>query len=82
MELRKAVLGGVLCTLLVIIHVYYFPSFFMPAITTLDLWMSIVVWSGFLILTGSVVGKLISGLKTEVEQLKEKVSGLEAQADL
>jgi hypothetical protein len=82
MERRKAVLGGVLCTLLVIIHVYYFPSFFMPAITTLDLWMSIVVWSGFLILTGSVAGKLISGLKTEVEQLREKVSGLEAQADL
>ena len=82
LELRKAVLGGVLCTLLVIIHVYYFPGLFMPAFTKLDLWMSILAWSGFLILTGSVVGQLISRLKTEVEQLKERLSGLEAQADL
>jgi len=68
---RSALLGSVLCTLLVGVHVYYFPSFFMPELTQLDLWMNIVAWSSFLILTGAVVGQLTSHLKTEVEHVKE-----------
>lgn len=30
LELRNALLGGVLCTLIVIVYVYYFPTSFMP----------------------------------------------------
>ncbi len=56
LELRSALLGGVLCTLLVIVYVYFFPTAFMPAFTQLDLWMNIMAWSRFLILTGAVVG--------------------------
>ena len=77
---RRAVLGGVLCTLLVIIHVYYFPSFFMPAFTDLDLWMNILAWSSFLILTGGVVGRLIHGLKTELEETKKNEERLKSHA--
>ena len=57
--------------MLVITYVYYFPSSFMAALTERDLWMKFLVWSSFLILTGAVVGQLISRLKTEVQQLRK-----------
>ena len=78
LDAHKGLMGGVLTILLVVIHVYYFPSSYMVAFTGPDLWMSILAWFSFLILTGAVVGKLTSRLKTEVEQLKERLSGLEA----
>lgn len=77
LELRNALLGGVLCTLIVIVYVYYFPNSFMPAFTQFDLWMNILAWSSFLILTGAVVGKLTARLKKEVETLKELNQQLE-----
>jgi len=43
----------------------------MAALTERDLWMKFLVWSSFLILTGAVVGQLISRLKTEVQQLRK-----------
>ena len=42
LELRSALLGGVLCTLLVIVYVFFYPTAFMPAFTKLDLWMNIM----------------------------------------
>ncbi len=77
--MRKAVLGGVLSALLVIIHVFYFPSSFKPAFTDLDLWMNILAWCSFLILSGAVVGKLTNRLKTNMERVKEANRDLEAQ---
>ena len=71
LELRSALLGGVLCTLLVIVYVYFFPTAFMPAFTELDLWMNIIAWASFLILTGAVVGGLTARLRKEVKALKE-----------
>ena len=71
LELRSALLGGVLCTLMVIVYVYFFPTTFMPAFTRLDLWMNILAWSSFLILTGAVVGGLTARLRTEIKTLKE-----------
>ena len=79
LELRRAVLGGVLSAILVIIHVFYFPSSFMPDFTTLDLWMNILVWCSFLILSGAAVGKLTNHLKTNMERFKETNRHLEAQ---
>jgi len=79
LELRTAVLGGVLSALLVIIHVFYFPSSFMPAFTTLDLWMNILAWCSFLILAGAMVGKLTNRLKTNMERFKDANRDLEAQ---
>ena len=77
LEAHKALLGGVLTTLLVIIYVYYFPSSFMAVVTERDLWMNILAWSSFLILTGAVVGQLINRLKTEVQKLKKLRRDLE-----
>ncbi len=71
-------MGGVLTTLFVVIYVYLYPSSFMAATTETDLWMNILAWSSFLILTGAVIGQLINRLKTEVQQLKELRRDLQA----
>ena len=73
LETRKAILGSVFAVLLVIVYVYYFPSYFILDSTPLDLWMVVLAWSSILILTGAVVGKLTSQLKHYVKRL-EKVN--------
>ena len=80
-EAHKALMGGVLTTLLVSIFVYYFPSSFVPTFTKLDLWMNILAWSSFLILTGGAIGKLADRLKMEIKDLKERKGMLEIQVD-
>ncbi len=82
---RKALLGGVLCALMVAIYSYLFPELFMIRLTVLDLWMHIVTWASFLILTAAVVGQVTTRLKVEIEQvtglnrtLEESKSRLEA----
>ena len=79
LEAHKAILGGVLTTLLVVIYVYYFPSSFMAAPTESDLWLNILAWSSILILTGAVVGQLIHRLKTEVQQLQKLKRDMQAE---
>ena len=74
---RKALLGGVLCTLMVIIYTYYFPEAFMIQLTVLDLWMNIMTWASFLILTAAVVGQVTTRLKVEVEQVTDLNRNLE-----
>ena len=74
---HKALQGGVLCTLIVTLYAYLFPQSFMPAFSQLDLWMNILAWSSFLILTGAVVGQLTTRLKDEVEQVRELNRNLE-----
>ncbi len=80
-EAHKALMGGVLTTLLVAIFVYYFPSSFVPTFTELDLWMNILAWSSFLILTGGAVGKLADRLKLEIKNLRQQKRDLETQID-
>ncbi len=80
-EVHKALMGGVLTTWLVVIFVYYVPSSFVPTFTELDLWMNILAWSSFLILTGGAVGKLADRLKMEIKLLKERKRDLETQVD-
>ncbi len=78
LEAHKAVMGGVFTTLLVVIYVYYYPDSFMAATTQRDLWMNVVAWSSFLILTGAVVGQLINRLKSELQQLRKLRRDLQA----
>jgi len=80
-EAHKALMGGVLTTLLVAVFVYYFPSSFVPTFTELDLWMNILAWSSFLILTGGAVGKLADRLKMEIKDLRKRKLDLETQVD-
>ena len=60
-------LGAFLCALIVFVYAYLFPESFRPAFTNLDLWMNIVTWASFLILTAAIVGQFTTKLKTEVE---------------
>ncbi len=53
----------------------------MPVFSELDLWMNILAWSSFLILTGAAVGKLADRLKMEIKELKGRKRDLEAQID-
>jgi len=78
LEAHKALMGGVLTTLLVVIYVYYFPSSFMPAFTETDLWMNILAWSSFLILTGALAGRQAHRMRMETEELKKLKRDLEA----
>ena len=71
LEAHKALMGGVLTTLLVVIYVYYYPSSFMPAFTETDLWMNILAWASFLILTGALVGRQAHRVRTETEKLNQ-----------
>ena len=82
LEAHMALMGGVLTTLLVVIYVYYFPSSFMPTFTETDLWMNILAWSSFLILTGAVVGQLIHRLKIEGQQLKKLKRDMQAENEM
>ena len=79
LEAHKAVLGGVLTTLLVVVYVYYYPNSFMAVSTESDLWLNILAWSSILILTGAVVGQLIHRLKTEVQQLQKLKLDMQAE---
>ena len=63
---RRAVLGAVLCVLMVGIFVVLFPASFAPSGRSLDLYAHIPMWGGFLILAGAVVGRLHEKLADEV----------------
>ncbi len=63
---RKAVLGAMLCVLLVSLYVVLSPESFTPNGSVLDVYTYVTTWGGFLILAGAVVGKLHEKLSAEV----------------
>ena len=64
---RPAVLGSILCILVVGIDVVLFPEEFLETKTEMDLYLTIVTWGGFLILAGAAVGRLQERLAQEVQ---------------
>lgn len=64
---RPAVLGAFLCILTVGIYVALFPQEFLGTKTEMDLYLTIMTWSGFLILAGAAVGQLQEKLAQEVQ---------------
>ena len=66
---RTALMGGVFCSLLITIYVYYFPDRFQGDLSELDLWMRWLAWASFLILTAALTGKAIDSLRKKVETL-------------
>ncbi|MGH7250844.1 MAG: HD domain-containing phosphohydrolase, partial [Nitrospiraceae bacterium] len=67
---RKAVLGAVLCALVISLYVVLNPELFQTPHSMLDVFLNLMVWGGFLIISGSVVGRL-------KEKLDEKISSTE-----
>ncbi|MSR24302.1 MAG: hypothetical protein EXR96_04350 [Nitrospiraceae bacterium] len=68
---RPAVLGSVLCILVVGIYVVLFPDEFLETKTEMDLYLTIVTWGGFLILAGATVGQLQERLAQEVQATRQ-----------
>jgi len=67
---RKAVLGAVLCALVISLYVVLSPELFQTPHSLLDVFLNLMIWGGFLIISGSVVGRL-------KEKLDEKISSAE-----
>jgi adenylate cyclase len=63
---RSAVLGALLCSLMIAIYVVLFPEAFKTGGTVRDVYTHIAAWAGFLILAGAVVGRLQEKLADEV----------------
>ena len=55
---RTAVLGALLCALMIAVYVVLFPEAFSVSGESLDVYTHIAAWAGFLILAGAVVGRL------------------------
>ena len=55
---RTAVLGALLCALMIAVYVVLFPEAFSVSSESLDVYTHIAAWAGFLILAGAVVGRL------------------------
>lgn len=63
---RRAVLGALLCALMIAIYVILFPQAFQMGGSPLDVYTYVASWGGFLILAGAVVGRLQERLAAEV----------------
>jgi HD-GYP domain-containing protein (c-di-GMP phosphodiesterase class II)/class 3 adenylate cyclase len=68
LDQRRAVLGAVLCSILVGIYFALDPVSFSCGSSTLDLALNLTIWSGFLILTGAIVGRLKQALRAQSTQ--------------
>ncbi len=77
---RTALTGGVLCSLLITLYFYYFPDRFQGDLSELSLWMHLLAWSGFLILTAALTGKAIDRLKRKVKTLEHSEEQLQDYA--
>lgn len=68
---RKAVLGAVLCILLVFLLALQFPDWFMLAPSRFNTLMRISTWGSFLILTSAAVGSLQERLAKGFEETRQ-----------
>ncbi len=71
LSMQQAVLGAILCSLLVSIYSYYNPTRVIMPATDADLYIYLLAWSGFLILAGAVVGRLKENLSSRIEQTRQ-----------
>ena len=74
---RTALMGGILSSLLITLYVYYFPERFQGDLSELDLWMRLLAWGGFLILTAALTGKAIDRLRKKVKSLERSEEQLQ-----
>ena len=66
--LRLSVLGAFLCIALMTIYITLYPFLFTMPATRVDLYLHVAAWGGFLILSGTVVGKQQEKLRSEIIQ--------------
>jgi len=68
---RKAILGAVLCFLLVGLFAVLYPSWFAITGTTLNVALGVCTWGGFLIVTSATVGSLQERLAKGFEETRQ-----------
>ncbi len=78
---RHSIMGSVLCIVMVTVYIYFYPDSFLTDRTRLDLYLHLMVWAGFLILSGAVVGKLQEKLRSEIAETCDLNDQLTAQQD-
>ncbi len=66
LDLRRAILGAFFCFLMMLGYVLLYPAEFAYTGSEQELYLHLVIWGGFLILAGAVMGKLQENLKSEV----------------
>ena len=80
---RRAVLGATLCVVLVAIYVSLYQQDFIIENNEFNTYLRVVIWAGFLILAGAVVGRLQERLVGEVQTTRQLNQSLEInQAEL
>ncbi len=67
---RRSVLGASLCIILVIAYTLVHPDSFSMPNARFDIYLHIVLWGGFLILAGAVVGKQHAKLNLELGEIQ------------
>ena len=68
---RRSVLGAVLCIVLVSLYVAHDPEKFLIPASRANLYLHIVAWAGFLIISGAVVGKQREKLQSKINQTQQ-----------
>lgn len=71
MGTRRSVMGAGLCIVLVIAYIVLYPDLFTLPGKLFDVYLHIVLWGGFLILAGAVVGKQHENLNLEIQETHE-----------
>lgn len=74
---RRAMLGAVFCFVMVLGYILVYPELFVSNNSLQEVYLHLVIWGGFLILAGAVVGRLQESLKTEVANTQELNKKLE-----
>ncbi len=77
---RQAVLGAAFSVIMVASYAYFFPETFYQSNHDFDLLSRIIVWGGFLILSGAIVGYLNHQLKLKIEEANSMHSALDKKA--
>jgi HD-GYP domain-containing protein (c-di-GMP phosphodiesterase class II)/class 3 adenylate cyclase len=80
---RKAVLGAVLTTLLTLVYVIIDPNKFLVRYDTANLYLHLIVWSSFLLLSAAVVGSQKEKLEQSIAHMRSLYFSLqEKERDL
>ncbi len=79
---RAAVLGAFFIILMVWVYILVDSSSYVQGENVFDLYFSLAVWGGFLILSGALIGTLSQTVKLELENSKQLSRELSAEQEL
>ena len=78
-DIRRAIMGALLCILMVYIYVVISPEQFVMPSTPQNIYLHVSAWGLFLVLAGAAMGKQRDKLNLEIQQAREANIKLQAQ---